>query len=156
MLETSCGRVDALSNPKTSISFQKRHYYTGNVNSETSGESRNALLHCGDVLAQPELAAWPANWAQNLVLSLRQSSDEEARPGSGSGSAEQKFAALQRQSEQPWVLQSITIQVTAKSKTLKRQNAIMPFGNDRSVLRQHFWGWNHRPTAKRRASDRLV
>ena len=33
-----------------SIAIQKRHPYTGNVNSETSGDSKNAFLHCGDVL----------------------------------------------------------------------------------------------------------
>ncbi len=33
-----------------SILIQKRHPHTGNLNSETSGDSRNAFLHCGDVL----------------------------------------------------------------------------------------------------------
>ncbi len=41
---------EALSNPKTSISIQKRPPYTGNLNSETSGHSKNAFLRCGDVL----------------------------------------------------------------------------------------------------------
>ncbi len=41
--------VWALFNPETSISIQKRHPYTGNLNSETSGDSKNAFLHCGDV-----------------------------------------------------------------------------------------------------------
>ncbi len=41
----------ALFNPETSILFQKRHPYTGNLNRETSGDSKNAFLHCGDVLA---------------------------------------------------------------------------------------------------------
>jgi len=40
----------ALFNPKTSILIQKRHPYTGNLNSETSGDSKNAFLHWGDVL----------------------------------------------------------------------------------------------------------
>ncbi len=39
----------ALFNPKTSILIQKRHPYTGKLNSETSGDSRNAFLPCGDV-----------------------------------------------------------------------------------------------------------
>ena len=41
---------EALSDPKMSIVIQKRHLYTGNVNSETPGDSRNAFLHWGDVL----------------------------------------------------------------------------------------------------------
>ncbi len=40
----------ALLNFETSISIQKRHSYTRNLNSETSGDSKNAFLHCGDVL----------------------------------------------------------------------------------------------------------
>jgi len=43
--------ASALFNPETSISIQKRHPYTGNLNSETSGDSQNAFLHCGDVSA---------------------------------------------------------------------------------------------------------
>ncbi len=41
---------EALSDPEMSIVIQKRHLYTGNVNSETPGDSRNAFLHWGDVL----------------------------------------------------------------------------------------------------------
>ncbi len=37
-------------NPETSILIQKRHPYTGNLHSETSGDSKSAFLHCGDVL----------------------------------------------------------------------------------------------------------
>ncbi len=40
----------ALFNPKTTTLVQKRHPYTGNLNSETPGDSKNALLHCEDVL----------------------------------------------------------------------------------------------------------
>jgi len=40
----------ALFNPETSISIQKRHPYIGNLNSETLGDSKNAFLHWGDVL----------------------------------------------------------------------------------------------------------
>ena len=39
------------SDPETSIFIQECHPYTGNLNSETSGDSKNACLHCGDVLA---------------------------------------------------------------------------------------------------------
>ncbi len=31
--------------------LQKRYLYTGNLNLETSGDSKNAFLNCGDVLA---------------------------------------------------------------------------------------------------------
>ncbi len=40
----------ALFSPETSILIQKRHPYAGNLNSETSGDSKNTFLHCGDVL----------------------------------------------------------------------------------------------------------
>jgi len=36
--------MNALFNPETSILIQKRHPYLGNLNSETSGDSKNALL----------------------------------------------------------------------------------------------------------------
>ncbi len=39
------GRVIALFNPKTSISTQKRHPYTGNLSSERLRDSENAFLH---------------------------------------------------------------------------------------------------------------
>ena len=48
--------LDALFNPKTSILIQKRHPYTGNLNSETLGDSRNTFLHWGDVLAPSYVA----------------------------------------------------------------------------------------------------
>ncbi len=32
------------------ILTQKRYPYTGNLNPETSGDRKNAFLHCGDVL----------------------------------------------------------------------------------------------------------
>ena len=38
----------ALFNPETSIFIQKHHPYTGNLNSETLGDSKNAFLHWGD------------------------------------------------------------------------------------------------------------
>ncbi len=34
-----------------SVLIQKRHPYTGNLKSATSGDSTNTFLHCGDVLA---------------------------------------------------------------------------------------------------------
>ncbi len=44
--------------------IQKHHPYTGNLNRETSGDSTNAFVHCGDVsaLTHSWLAAsrWPA------------------------------------------------------------------------------------------------
>ncbi len=44
------GNVEALFNPETSIQIQKRPFYSGNQNSETPGDSKNAFLHWGDVL----------------------------------------------------------------------------------------------------------
>ncbi len=41
----------ALFKTETSILSQKRHPYTGNLNSGTSGDTKNAFLHCGDVSA---------------------------------------------------------------------------------------------------------
>ena len=38
----------ALINPEMSITIQKRHSYTENLNSETSGDSQNAFLNYGD------------------------------------------------------------------------------------------------------------
>ena len=37
-------------NPETSILIQQRHPYTGNLNSETSWDSKKAFLHCEDLL----------------------------------------------------------------------------------------------------------
>ena len=37
-------RHDALFNPKTSTSIQKHHFYTGNLNSETRGDSKSTFL----------------------------------------------------------------------------------------------------------------
>ena len=48
----------ALFNPKMSILTQKRHPCTGILNRETSWDSKNALLHCGDVLAQSGLSCY--------------------------------------------------------------------------------------------------
>ena len=56
-----CERPRALLNPEMSLLIQKRHPYTGNLNSETSGDSKNASLHCGDVLGD----------RQRLYLSTR-------------------------------------------------------------------------------------
>ena len=40
----------ALFNPEPSTSTQQCHPYTGNLNSQTSGDSQNAFLHWGDAL----------------------------------------------------------------------------------------------------------
>ncbi len=42
----------ALLKLKTYVSIQKCHPYTGNLNREMSGDSRNVFLHCGNVLAE--------------------------------------------------------------------------------------------------------
>jgi len=44
------GTVTALFNPRKSILIQKCHPYTGNLNSETLGDSKNAFLHWGNAL----------------------------------------------------------------------------------------------------------
>ena len=41
--------VLALLDPKTTALIQKRHPYTGKLNSETPGNSQNAFLRCGHV-----------------------------------------------------------------------------------------------------------
>ena len=48
------GHNKALFGPKTSLSMQKSHPYTGHLNSETSRDSKNAFVHCGD-----GLVLWP-------------------------------------------------------------------------------------------------
>ena len=50
------GYHTALFSPKTSISIQKHHPYTGILNSEASGDSDNAFPHCGDVLGSSKCA----------------------------------------------------------------------------------------------------
>ena len=42
--------LNALFNPKTTISMQKRDPYTGNPNSETLGDGEDAFLHWGNIL----------------------------------------------------------------------------------------------------------
>jgi len=37
-------------NSETPILIQKRPFYSGNLNWETSGDSKNAFLHWGDIL----------------------------------------------------------------------------------------------------------
>ncbi len=46
----------ALFNPETPILIQERHPYTGNLNSGTFGDSKNAFLHFGDVSGLSMLA----------------------------------------------------------------------------------------------------
>ena len=41
--------LEAVFNPQQCILNQKRHPYTGNLNSEMLGDSKNAFLHWGDV-----------------------------------------------------------------------------------------------------------
>ncbi len=40
----------ALFNPKAYVLMQKRHPYTGSLNSRTFGDNKIEVLHCGDVL----------------------------------------------------------------------------------------------------------
>ncbi len=63
-------RHATLFNPKTSDLTQKRHPYTGNLNPETSENSKNAFLHCGGVLGiLSNMLMW-----QDLVLTCTGSS----------------------------------------------------------------------------------
>ena len=50
VLSGTYGANTAFLDPDTSILIQKRHPYTGNLNRETSGDSKNVFLLCGDVL----------------------------------------------------------------------------------------------------------
>ncbi len=43
----------ALFNPETSSLIWNCHLSAGNLNSETSGDSKNAFLYCGHVLGAP-------------------------------------------------------------------------------------------------------
>lgn len=43
------GRTIALLDPDMSVLIQRHHSYTRVLNSETSGDSKNTVLHCGDV-----------------------------------------------------------------------------------------------------------
>ena len=41
-------------NPEISVLIQKQLRYTGSIKSEMSRDSKNAFLHCGDVLAHAD------------------------------------------------------------------------------------------------------
>ena len=38
--------------------MQKRHPHTGNLNRETSGDSKLVFLHCGGILAEHTTKVW--------------------------------------------------------------------------------------------------
>ena len=46
LLQGLQGQCEALFGPEMSISVQQHHPNTGDLNSETSGDSKNAFLHC--------------------------------------------------------------------------------------------------------------
>ena len=50
-------RTQALFNPEPAVLIQKRHPYTGDLNSETPGDSTNAFLHWGYVLGMSDIYA---------------------------------------------------------------------------------------------------
>jgi len=59
------GRQNALFNPQTSVSIQKRHQYTGNVNSETPWDSQNVFLHLHADRVRPQaMTAITQLWPQ--------------------------------------------------------------------------------------------
>ena len=72
-----CSDQAALFNPKTSVLTQKHHLYTGHLNRETSGDSKNTFLHCGDVLALMPAACSCASlqetlgWARKHLMCAR-------------------------------------------------------------------------------------
>ncbi len=90
-LGTGCctwDRAAALLNPTTTISIQKRHAYTRNLHSETSGDSKTAFLHCGDVSDHVALGIelrimWFPMLTQNQCRLDVSTYDE--RPGHGMG-----------------------------------------------------------------------
>lgn len=55
--------------------IQECHPYTGNLNSEKSGDSTNALLHCGDVLGVREVCQCKAVTKYTLRLECRDARD---------------------------------------------------------------------------------
>ena len=55
--------LSALFDPETYILIQNRHPYTGNPNSETSGDSNSAFLHPGDVLAHSNACRDHHQWS---------------------------------------------------------------------------------------------
>ena len=65
----------ALFKTETSILSQKRHPYTGNLNSGTSGDTKNAFLHCGDVSALysiPKRLFYFRNVIHTLAISIHE------------------------------------------------------------------------------------
>ena len=63
-------------NPAMSSLIQKHCYYTDNLNSDTSGDSKNAFLHCADVTAivelnTPERCMPPGRIAAHLCRTLQ-------------------------------------------------------------------------------------
>ena len=48
------------------MSAQKRHAYTGDLNSETCGHTKNSFLHCGDVLVVAE--SWLESYKLDAVM----------------------------------------------------------------------------------------
>ncbi len=60
-----------------SILIPKCRSYTGNLNSETPGDSTNAFLHCGDVLV---LHSWQLARAWSLLAALQADTKRLWRP----------------------------------------------------------------------------
>ena len=62
-------KTAALLNPEISTSIQIHHPYTGNLNSETPGDSKNTFLHCGDVLGllSVQLSTFDADWHESAI-----------------------------------------------------------------------------------------
>ena len=69
--------LDALPNPRTPDSIQNCHPYTGNLSSETPGDSKKAFLHWGHVLELPD--NWARGWGLKQTSFLQEA---EGRQGS--------------------------------------------------------------------------
>jgi len=65
--------------PKTFRFTQKRHPYTGNNNSETSGDDNDAFLHCGDVSGQCTAGMYPVSLRLLSLLRVMNVSPSQKR-----------------------------------------------------------------------------
>ncbi len=99
-----CGHK-ALFNPETSVLIQKHHPYTGILNSETSGDSKNEFLHCGDVVE-----TWRG-------IQLIKNADTYSPWWSLSNNIHKEHISLQ--GLQPWLLRSFLSNKTDQMKLIR-------------------------------------
>ena len=65
----------ALFNPEASVPIQKCHPYTGNLNTETPGGSKNASPNCGDTTVELQ--------HDHVPLQKKEREEAPARPSAG-------------------------------------------------------------------------